>query len=174
MTAEPMPSLVEELMERRRRAGADRFDEMWDGVLHMSPDPSRVHLDVLQQLAEILGQLARAAGLYPGIGGFNLGESEHDYRCPDGGLFRERSTAVRTSTAALVLEIVSPDDDSWNKFDFFASHGVDEVLIVDPQKRSVDWFTLREGGYAQIERSALVELGAAELAQRLDWPDIDA
>ena len=173
LTAEPMPFEVQALMERRRRAGADRHDEIWDGVLHMRPDPSRAHVSVQQQLAELLGPLARAAGLDPGISGFNLGESELDFRCPDGGLFREPSTAVWNPTAALVLEIVSPDDDSWNKFGFYAAHGVDEVLIVDPQQRTVDWFALGEGAYAAVAHSGLIELGAAELAERLDWPALE-
>lgn len=173
LTAEPMPPAIEALMERRRLAGADRHDEIWEGVLHMSPDPSRAHLGVQQQLAELLGPLARAAGLHPGIGGFNLGESDHDFRCPDGGLFRDRSTAVWNPTAALVLEIVSPGDDSWSKFGFYAAHGVDEVLIVDPQQRSVDWLALRDGAYAAVEHSSLIELGAAELAGRLDWPALE-
>lgn len=136
----------------------------------MSPDPSRAHLDIQQQLAELLGPLARAAGLEPGISSFNLGESEHDYRCPDGGIFRTRST----ETAALVLEILSPGDDSWNKFDFYAGHHVDEVLIVDPQRRSVDWFALdADGRYARVETSRVIALSAAELHNRLRWPAIE-
>jgi hypothetical protein len=50
---------------------------------------------------------------------------------------------------------------------------VDEVLIVDPQQRSVSWLALEDGEYAPIERSGLVELGPQELAQQLDWPQID-
>ena len=42
---------------------------------------------------------------------FNLGEPD-DYRVPDGGLLRERLNRVRAPTAALVIEIVSPDDDT--------------------------------------------------------------
>jgi len=173
LLTDPAPPEFEELLEARRRAGGDRHDEVWEGVLHMSPDPSGAHLKVQQQLAELLGALARDAGLEPGISGFNLGESKHDYRCPDGGLFRNLGTGVWQRTAALVMEIVSPGDDSWNKFDFFAAHDVDEVLIVDPQKRTVSWFALDSGEYAQVERSGLIELGAAELAQRLDWPPVE-
>ena len=48
---------------------------------------------------------------------------------------------------------------------------VDELLIVDLQKRSVDWLGLGPNGeYRAIERSRLIELGPAELVQRLDWP----
>lgn len=78
------------------------------GVLHMSPEPSRAHLDMQQQLAELLGPLARGAGLVPGIGAFNLG-TEDDYRAPDGGLFRERSTGVRNPTAAPPCAAQPPD-----------------------------------------------------------------
>src|SRR5450755_3160744 len=115
------PPELQALRERRRRAGADRHDEVWEGVLHMTPEPSGAHLYVQQQLAEVLGPLARAAGLVPGIGGFNLG-SETDYRAPDGGLFRSREFGVWHRTAALVLEIVSPRDETWSKLAFYAAH----------------------------------------------------
>ncbi|MGO9247332.1 MAG: Uma2 family endonuclease [Solirubrobacteraceae bacterium] len=58
----------------------------------------------------------------------------------------------------------------WGKLPFYAAHGVDELLIVDPQKRSVDWLSLTGGSYEPIERSDLIDLGAAELSQRIDWP----
>jgi hypothetical protein len=45
------------------------------------------------------------------------------------------------------------------------------MLIVDPQERAVHWLGLADGEYRPIERSGLIDLGAAELAQRLDWPD---
>src|SRR5689334_20859173 len=31
------------LLEQRRRLGLDRFDEMWEGVLHMTPSPANEH-----------------------------------------------------------------------------------------------------------------------------------
>ena len=165
------PPELQALRERRRRAGADRHDEVWEGVLHMTPEPSGARLYVQQQLAEVLGPLARAAGLVPGIGGFNLG-SETDYRAPDGGLFRGQEFGVWHRTAALVLEIVSPRDETWSKLAFYAAHQVDELLIVDPLDRTVDWLALEDGKYGRIERSRLIELAPAELAARLDWPTV--
>jgi Uma2 family endonuclease len=156
----------------RRRAGADRRDEVWQGVRHLSPDPSRAHLDLQQQLAELLGPRAREAGLVPGVGGFNLGTKD-DYRVPDGGLFRDRGVAVWNPTAALVLEIVSPGDETWDKLGFYAAHDVAELLIVDPHARVVQWFSLADREYEPTDRSALVELGPEELAARIDWPELD-
>jgi len=34
----------------------------------------------------------------------------------------------------------------------------------------VHWLELTEGEYRPINQSGLVELGPAELAQRIDWP----
>jgi Uma2 family endonuclease len=158
-----------DLLESRRRSGVDRFDEMWEGVLHMVPAPNHAHASVEAQLIVILGSSARAAGLET-IGQSNLGENEHDYRVPDCSLHRPGASGVWHPTAALVVEIVSPGDESWEKLPFYAAHHVDEVLIVDPDKRSVDWLGLHEGEYRPLERSGLIELGAAELGERLDWP----
>jgi hypothetical protein len=47
---------------------------------------------------------------------------------------------------------------------------VNEVLIVDPAKRSVDWLALDGRSYGPIERSGLIELDASELSERIDWP----
>jgi hypothetical protein len=35
----PPPPELQALLERRRRAGLDRFEVVWDGVLHMIPAP---------------------------------------------------------------------------------------------------------------------------------------
>ena len=157
-------------MERRRRAGVDRLDEVWQGVHHMVPAPSYERARITQQLSELLGPIARAAGLEPAMGEFNIVESEHDFRVPDGGLHRPGAAGVWLPTAALVVEILSPGDETWQKLPFYAAHDVDEILIVDLAERTVTWLGLRDGEYRPIERSALIELQAAQLAEQLVWP----
>jgi Uma2 family endonuclease len=77
-------------------------------------------------------------------------------------------------TAALVIEIVSPGDESWEKLPSYAVHDVDEVLIVDPQERSVSWLALEDGEYHPVEHSGLLDMGAQGLAEGLDWPAIQS
>lgn len=136
----------------------------------MVPAPRGEHADIAHQLAVILDGPARDAGLAPAIGEFNLGESEHDYRVPDGAIHRARPRGVWLATAAIVIEIVSPGDESWDKLPFYARQGVDEVVIVDPYARAAHWLALAEGRYEPIARSRLIDLGAADLAERIDWP----
>jgi Putative restriction endonuclease len=170
LVLDPATPELEALKERRRRSGLDRLDEVWEGVLHMVPAPSYEHAVVSQQLAVLLDGPARAAGLVPAMGEFNLGESEHDFRVPDGGLHRPGASGIWLPTAALVVEIVSPEDETWQKLPFYAAHGVDEVLIVDPGERSVHWLARMGEEYRELERSGLIELSAAALAERIDWP----
>jgi len=168
---DPPTAGLDGLLERRHRSGLDRLDEIWEGVLHMVPAPSFGHASLTQQLAVILDGPARAAGLIPTMGEFNLGDSEHDFRVPDGGLHRPGAHGTWLPTAALVVEIVSPGDESWEKLPFYAAHKVDEVLIVNPDKRSVDWLALTGVEYRPIERSSLIDLGPSELGERIDWPE---
>jgi hypothetical protein len=168
LVRDPQPADFEALLERRRRLGQDLFGEVWEGVLHMNPAPHSQHGRREWQLAGILSPLADTAGLRA-LGQFNLGE-ERDYRVPDGALVRPGPDAVYLSTAALVLEIVLPGDETWEKLDFYAAHGVDELLIVDPQDKTVSWMALEAGEYKHLKRSRLIELGPAELADRIDWP----
>ncbi len=164
------PPELEALLERRRRAGVDRLDEVWKGVLHMVPGPSFEHGRVAHQLAVLLDAPARAAGFVPVMHEFNLGESEHDFRVPDGGLHRPGAAGVWLSTAALVVEILSPGDESRQKLPFYVEHHVDEVLFVDPAERSVTWLALHDSEYKPVQQSGLIDLGPAELAEQLDWP----
>ena len=88
LVLDPYAYELDALIERRRVSGLDRLDEVWEGVLHIVPAPTFEHAQISQQLAEILGPLARVAGLVAAMGEFNLGESLHDFRVPDGGLHR--------------------------------------------------------------------------------------
>ena len=172
MLSDPPPAEVQEVLALRRRNGADRHDEVWKGVLYMMPTPSGAHMDVQQQLAVLLDGPARAAGLFPRLGGVNIGDAE-DYRVPDGVLQRERRPGVWHPTAALAVAILSPGDQSLDKLPFYADHQVDELLIVDPRERSVAWLVLAEGEYRAVQRSRLLDLGPGKLAERIDWPPLE-
>lgn len=167
---DPAPPEIEAFLDRRKRLGLDRKDEVWEGVYHVVPAPSHSHADLAQQLAEILGPRARAAGLQPTMHEFNLGASEADFRIPDGGLHRPGAAEMWHPTAALVVEIISPGDETKEKLPFYAAHEVDEILIVDPDARTVEWLALTDGRYEPIERSHLIDLGPAALAEQIDWP----
>ena len=90
---------------------------------------------------------------------FNLGDSKNNFRVPDGGLHRPGAADMWHPTAALVVEIPSPDDETWEKLPFYAAHHVDEALILDPDTREVHWLALTDNRYEPIERSTLIELG---------------
>jgi Uma2 family endonuclease len=156
-------------IERRRMLGIDGRDEVWAGAYRMIPPPSFAHQCVGEQLAVLLAEPARAAGLRPLIREFGIG-SPDDFRVPDGGLLRDEVDGVWQPTAALVLEILSPRDKTWQKLPFYAARGVRELLIVDPRERTVRWLALGEAGYEPVERSGLIEMGAAELGGLIDWP----
>jgi len=169
---DPPSAGLDELLERRRRSGLARLDEVWQGVLHMVPAPGEAHARIATQLARLLGPAADEAGLIAAMHEFNLGRDEHDFRVPDGGLHRA-GWGMWAATAALVAEIVSPGDESWDKLPFYAAHAVDEVLIVDPQKRTVHWLALADDEYRPIERSAVIAFGPVRLGELLDWPVIE-
>ncbi|HEY5194053.1 MAG TPA: Uma2 family endonuclease [Solirubrobacteraceae bacterium] len=172
LVLDPSTAGLDGLLQRRSRSGLDRLDEVWAGVLHMIPAPSLAHALIAQQLAELMGPLARAAGLHSAMHEFNLGDSE-DFRVPDGALHRPGAAGTWLSTAAVVVEIVSPEDESWEKLPFYAAHNVDEVVIVDPAERKVHWLELARGEYRDVRRSSLIDLGPDELSGQIDWPSSD-
>ena len=164
----PLPPGVDALIARRHALGLDTHDEVWTGEYHMAPAAHPAHGDLDQQLAELLGPMGRAVGLH-GTGPFNLGDAG-DYRVPDRGWHRIRPSATFVPTAAMVIEIISPHHETWLKLDFYAVHGVDELLIVSPGDRAVTWLVLEDGRYVEARHSRLLGAVSQALADRIDWP----
>ena len=169
LVCDPPPADIEAFLDRRRRLRQDRHDEVWEGVLHISPGPSHRHSQLVTQLVVILDAQARTADLETTVE-FNLGDSGEDFRVPDAGLHRRGAAELWHPTAALPVEVLSPGEQTWEKLPFYAAHAVDELLIVDPQQHSVDWLALADGSYEPIERSRLIDLSPAQLTQQIDWP----
>ena len=48
-----MPVAIPEVIRFRERTGADRFDEMWEGVLHMRPSPTFHHQSHASRILKI-------------------------------------------------------------------------------------------------------------------------
>ncbi|MHB1860925.1 MAG: Uma2 family endonuclease [Solirubrobacteraceae bacterium] len=166
---DPAPAGLRLLAERRRLLGQDRRDEKWEGVLHMVPGRSFRHATLAAQVKRMLAAPAGKAGLIVSDE-FNLGDCEEDFRVPDGGLHRPGAAEMWLATAALVLEVLSAGDETLAKLPFYAAHHVEEVLIVDSEQRAVRWLGLRDGEYQPVQHSGLVDLGAEQFAQRIDWP----
>ena len=49
--------VTDEELAVRRRTGIDRWDEMWEGVLHMPPAPNYEHQRMLDSLIIVLAPL---------------------------------------------------------------------------------------------------------------------
>lgn len=161
---------IEALLAHRKKTGIDRRDEVWEGVRHLVPATNLDHARIAAQLQRLLDEPARKAGLEVLMQEFNLGDSIDNYRIPDGGLFVPGTEGIWIHTVPMVIEVVSPGDESWEKLPYFASRVVAEVLIVDPGKRRIDWLTLREDHYEPAERSELIDFGVVELESLFVWP----
>ncbi|MHB8294891.1 MAG: Uma2 family endonuclease [Acidimicrobiales bacterium] len=170
LVLDPPPVELAQLLERRRRLGLDLYDEVWEGTYHMAPGPSDGHADLDQQMAEIIGPLGRGVGLV-GRGPMNLGDP-NDFRVPDRGLLHQQPDpgTVYIPSAAMVVEIVSPGDESYDKLAFYAAHGVEEALMVDQRRGGLHLYRLAGDHYEEVNRSTLLGVDVSELQAAVRWP----
>ncbi len=166
----PRPAELQRLIERRHGLGLDLFDEMWEGSYHVAPPLGAGHALLDNVLAVLLHPYAQAAEL-TGTGPFNLGRSD-DYRVPDRGYHRGQPRGTWLATAAVVVEIVSPDDETYEKFDFYGTHGVEEIFVADPAARSFTiWRRRPDGPYEEAGTSSLLAVGTDDLSRAISWPE---
>ncbi|HUR74904.1 MAG TPA: Uma2 family endonuclease [Sporichthya sp.] len=164
----PRPPEIEALIERRRALGQDRFDEVWDGDYHMNPVPHVWHGYVDAKIASLLLPYAEAANLIA-ITQVNIG-LPGNFRAPDGAYLRTLPDAVWLPTAAIVVEVLSPDDETWEKLPFYFQHRVDEICVADPRARTVQWFVRGADAFVEADASPLLGVAVAALAAQIAWP----
>ena len=155
-------------LERRRALGQDKKDEIWEGVYHVAPHEHARNGRIAWRLGRLLQDRADAAGLEPG-GSFNMGQPR-DFRVPDLGYHRASESSLYMPTAAIVVEVLSPRDETFEKFDYYAARGVEEVWVLDPPARTVRIWELRSGVLEPVAASSLLSVAAAEVQAQLDWP----
>jgi len=163
-------------IEERRRLGHDKRDEVWDGVLHMVPTPGTTHQTFSALLLRVLSPLAESRGLQMLFEINLLGAAGwDDYRVPDLVIFDPRHTSERgiEQRAEVVIEILSPNDESRDKLPFYASCGIPEVWLIDPKTRALEILSLTDQYSTPGTESAVLGIRFSVSAGpklRLEWP----
>ncbi len=144
----------EYFLEERRRFGHDKKDELWEGVLHMSPSPTPVHNKFAVNLYNALNKIGPRHGLvaYPDATSIYAPDLDPlSWRIPDASLVRPEQVSERgLEGAVLAVEVLSPHDESRSKFAFYARVGLSEVWVVNPKTREPEIYTLVDGAFALL------------------------
>ena len=162
-----MLEVSERLILERREFGHDRWDEVWEGELHMVPPPHGNHGRLEGKLFAFFDANWEAVGLgrvYLETGVMRLGATSQDvagklvpsdYRTPDlSFLLPERYDRFQGGWIVggpdVALEILSPGDESRDKLPFYFSTGVREVAFVDRDSYEVEVFVARSSGFERV------------------------
>jgi Uma2 family endonuclease len=175
----PSPDLKELIRDRRKR-GADRLDEVWDGTYVMAPPPNNEHATVVTRLCGALLALVGDPGaqVIQGCGVTDRREGwKRSYRVPDVSVFLPGNAAEDCGThwyggPDLAIEVVSPKDRSRKKLGFYAKVGVRELLLVDRdpwrlELYRLDGAELKPAGVAEPGSDARLLSGVTGLELRL-------
>ncbi len=150
------------MLAERRRLGIDVRDEMWEGVLHMVPQPGTLHMGFGRDLLLALAPLVRARGLEIFYETSMFGRAD-DHRVPDLTIVVPEQVSARgiEGKAQVVIEILSPNDESRDKLPWYARMGVREVWLIDPRTRALELHVLWGTSLRQVEPEAGVLRSAA-------------
>lgn len=131
--------LADHLRAQRVAAGADRWDEVWDGAYMLMPLPDDEHQDLVgalvSRLRTIIGR-PRLGSVHPGARVSDRDDWARNYRCPDVAVFLEGTAAIDQGTHWLggpdfAVEIITKNDRTREKLAFYARVRVRELLLVD-------------------------------------------
>jgi len=156
------PTEERRLKDEREASGADRYDEVWEGVYMMAPLANNEHQFLQARLTRALQDALGPTGPDLVQAGANVSDREdgwaHNYRCPDVVVVLPGSGARDCGThwcggPDFCAEIISPGDRSRDKLDFYADIAVREVLLVDRDPWALELYRLTDGGLELVGRS---------------------
>jgi Uma2 family endonuclease len=175
------PKLEARLLRRRRLSGADRYDEVWDGVYFISPLANDEHQQLVTDISAVFGIVIKFAGLGEVRAGVNVSDRgkgwKDNYRVPDVAVkLNDGSARILKNHwfggPDFVVEVVSARDRTREKLDFYAAIGTREVLVVDREPWSLELYGLRGNrlvpvGVARVEAPVLLASEVLPLTFRL-------
>jgi Uma2 family endonuclease len=150
-----MAEVPPDILAWRKRTGADRWDEMWEGVLHMPPMPNREHQDLegaMETYLRVHWARLRGCRVYHQINLASPGGWPNNYRIPDLVLLSPERFGIDHNeyfegAPDVVVEIRSPGDESYDKLAFYAALGVPEVWIINRDSKEPEIYALQTGHY---------------------------
>jgi len=158
------PEVEDRLKAEREASGADRYDEVWEGVYMMAPLANNEHQDLQSNLT---AAIRNAVGWDAPIrvhAGANVSDREDDwksnYRIPDVVAVYPGSAARDCDThwcggPDFCAEISSPGDRSRDKLEFYAAIGVRELLLIDRDPWALELYRLTGGTLQLVGKSDL-------------------
>jgi Uma2 family endonuclease len=154
--------LANRLLKEREALDGPTYDEVWDGVTVIMPEADIEH-------DNIAGFFYRAFWAIFGTDPanrihFRVNLSDRlegwtsNFRIPDTMVFLAGNSAPACRThyyggPDIALEVVSPDDRSRDKLDFYAKLGTREVIILDRDPWQLELYQLR-GGKMRLNATA--------------------
>jgi Uma2 family endonuclease len=151
--------LERDLIAERRASGADRWDEVWEGVYILIPMPDDEHQGLVQRLSTILDTVIGYSGAGLVRPGVNISDRDDDwlrnFRCPDVVVFLQGTAAENRGThwyggPDFAVEVVSAGDRTWDKLPFYESVGARELLVLDREPWSLELYRLQEGRLQRV------------------------
>jgi len=153
--------ITDQELAHRRSIGADRWDEMWEGVLHMTPAPSLEHQRILGQLVVFLVPLLRSSKRGTLLPGINVFRTTTNYRIPDLTFVAAGREDVLSDAGVreggspdAVIEIRSPEDETYEKFSFYAAIGTREVIVIDRDTKRPEIYRLAGSELSMLQPDA--------------------
>ena len=170
-----MANVPERLLDERRRTGVDRWDEMWEGVLHMPPMPNRDHQDLEGAMETWLRQFwvpTSGGKCYHQINVASDGGWPNDYRIPDLVLLTPDRFSIDRNVyfeggPDVVVEIRSPDDETYEKFAFYGKLNVLEIWVIERDTLRPELYSCRAGKYDKVAPDSAGRLQSAVTGVRL-------
>jgi Uma2 family endonuclease len=151
-----MVEVPEHLLAWRKSTGADRWDEIWDGTLHMPPAPTREHQDFVDALKiwlELFWAAPEGNRVHREV---NLaaegGWPDRDFRIPDLILLTPDRFGIDRNeyfegAPLVVVEVHSPGDETYDKFDFYAKLNVPELWTIHRETKAPEVYVLQGSRY---------------------------
>ncbi|MFO0803170.1 MAG: Uma2 family endonuclease [Gemmataceae bacterium] len=175
------PVWAEEISSKRIGTDANRWNEMWNGVLVMPTLPNNQHQEIQNRIQFALTAAFEMSGRGKVFGGVNVTDTDEgwlqNHRCPDVVLYLPENPAENCGThwvggPDFLVEIISPGDLTWDKLEFYAEVGTREVLIIDRNPWKLERYQLRDGvlepaGESDLANPAVLTSAVMPLAFQL-------
>jgi Uma2 family endonuclease len=175
------PYVERQIRAQRAERGADHFDEVWEGIYTITPAPNVEHQDIASGLATVFRIVIQWSGLGNVFHCVNVSDRErgweHNYRVPDVAVVVNGTQARFCDTHLcggpdFLVEIISPDDRSRQKLQFYAKIGIRELMIVDGEPWSLELYRLDDDelkllGTSRLEEPALLTSDVVPVSFRL-------